>query len=302
LIVTRAQRTLFAALGLIAYLALAAPEFVRSAWLCGGGAAGPLLGYRCSGSILPDWTHLIAWLVGLPFYLLYLSSRVRKATTIGMPFRSPRSTAWGAGLLMILLALVMVYASWPDWTTDRARVDLVSCIVWPAMALYLTALLTLRTETDLQPRATHRGFRHLGWSILGSGLFLYAGIFVAEVLHMQAAASQCPAGSVCDMPAMGFIAFMTVVWLPGWVIFVPFLLSAADRAGIKPWPDPEPRIGAILTGIVLFLWGATMFRMGSSAIPAGLYYVCFGGWFFLVQHLCGKSAQTVALENSGART
>jgi hypothetical protein len=295
------QRAVFAVLGVVAYVGLAAPEFVRSAWLCGPGRPGPLLGYTCGGGIFPDWTHLALWAVGSPFYLLYVSSRVRTAVAVGAPFRSPRSASWGAGLLLILLALMMIYSSWPDRLMGRDQVDIVSCVALAVMAIYLAALLTLRTKADL-PRSPHRAFRRLRWLVLISGLLFYAGIFAAEILHMRAMSAQCPQGSVCDMPAMGFYAFMVAIWLPGWLVFVPFLWSAADGGGTKPWPNPEPRIGAVLVGLLLLLWGLTILRPGAAATLAGLYYICSAGWFFLVQHLCGKAAKSEALEKSEARS
>jgi hypothetical protein len=179
---------------------------------------------------------------------------------------------------------------------ERARVDVATCVAWAMAAITMAVLSTVRTQSDLDPKSAVRAFPRRGLPLLISGIAFYACIFAAEVLRTLAVSRLCPKDSVCDMPAMGFFAIMSVVWLPGWLIFLPFVASAVDRSGIKPWRHPEARIAAVLVGLLLICWGALASRIGGVAIAAGLFYLCFGGWLLLVQYLCGRAAKTVRLE------
>jgi hypothetical protein len=255
--------------------------------------------FMCNGVGWPSWTSMLGWLVAAPFALLYLSSRLRTAVTIGSPFARPRTISWAASLALCAFALLMVFLSIPaDWSASAVTIDLTSLTVWLLSALYLVLLASVRTRADLDVRSGERAFGRKGILVPIVGVVLYLAVLPIEMLRMMAASQACPKDSVCDAPAMGFIGLITVIWLPGWIIFLTFAATTADRRGIRPWFGLEARIGTTLVGLALVAL-AILQAKGQAPIVLVLFYGVFGLWFLAVQYLCGQSAKRVAGGQNG---
>lgn len=285
----RSGRLALAAAGLAAYAGLAVPEFIRAATLCAPGAAGPYLGYRCAGA-LPHWSHFLPVLLPAPFFLLFLSSRLRRAASFGHPFARPRSAPWVANLLLALLAAWLAFAARPDWSLPRAPVDLATCIAYALLTVFLALLLAVRTDRDADDRSQGRAFGRAGRALLAGGLLLYVAVVPIELWRMDLLSRHCPPDTACDWPGMGFVAMMAV-WAVCWIPFLGFLAVAGGWRGIRPWPDAEPRIAAILAGLLLVALGI-MSAIGLWSLLLGLFYAVFGLWFLAVQHVCGRAARS----------
>jgi hypothetical protein len=278
--------------GVVLYAGLLVPTFVRAHIFCRPSAFG--LSYMCGGIGMPAVSSLLLWLLGLPFFVLFMSSRLRTATSFGSPFRWPRSAGKALALVVAALALILAFLSWPDWSTERAPVDLAKVLTGVLFAFYAFLLSLAHDETAPRPATTARRRGLLGGVGLWiQGVSLYAGAAVMIVVEMGIQIASCrsnDAEAVCDGPAYGAMGeFM--LWACALPLYLVLLWAAIGRNGAKAWRRIEPRLAVLLVAILLLLKAVSDVRAGWIGAGPSLFWLVFAAWLVLLMELCRRAAK-----------
>jgi hypothetical protein len=281
--------------GILAYGALLIPTFVRAHIFCGPNLT--YVSYMCSGVGLPALWSLLPWLMGLPFFLLFMSSRLRRATEFGNPLRKPIAAGNILALLVALLSLLLAFVSRPDWSSERATADLATLLTALLFALYAFLLSLAHDEPASEQSApatiTHRRGLLGRVGLWAQGLVLYAGAAVMVMVEMSLQTALCRKAdpqAVCDGPAYGAMAGL-LLWACVLPFFILLLWGAIGRNGARPWARIEPRMAVLLVAAFLLVKAVGAVPGGLMFIGPALFWLLFAAWLVLLSELCRRAAK-----------